>query len=136
MWGPAPTHDVRVIRPTTILQVAQHADDLVRATAFYTEVLGASHLATFDPPGLAFFDVGGVRLLLDRGAPSALIYFDVVDIEADTARLRTAGVDVARDPHLVHRHDGTFAPAGLEEWMVFFHDSEGNQVALVERRPR
>lgn len=102
---------------------------------FYRDVLGATHLASFDPPGLVFFDVGGVRLLLDRAAPSALIYLEVVDIEADTARLRAAGVEVRRDPHLVHRHDGTFAPAGLEEWMMFFHDSEGNQIALVERRP-
>lgn len=124
-----------MIRPTSLLQVAQHVDDLGRAVSFYCNVLGATRLATFDPPGLGFVEFGGVRVVLDGAAPSALLYLEVVDIEADTARLRAAGVDIHREPHLVHRHDGRFAPAGLEEWMVFFADSEGNQLALVERRP-
>ena len=50
-------------------QVAQHADDLDRATAFYRDVVGLRHLATFEPPGLVFFDLGdGTRLLLEGGA--------------------------------------------------------------------
>lgn len=39
-----------------LVQIAQHADDLGRATAFYRDLLGAEPLATYDPPGLAFFD--------------------------------------------------------------------------------
>jgi methylmalonyl-CoA/ethylmalonyl-CoA epimerase len=31
--------------------------------------------------------------------------------------------------------DGTFGDPGIEEWMAFFRDSEGNLVGLVERRP-
>ena len=57
-----------------LVQVAQRAEDLGRASAFYADLLGAEPLATFDPPGLVFFDLGGVRLLLDKGAPSSLVY--------------------------------------------------------------
>ena len=55
-------------------QVAQHADDLDRAVAFYSDVLGCEVIARFDPPGLAFLRLGSVRLLLDKAAPSALLY--------------------------------------------------------------
>ncbi len=35
-------------------QVAQHAEDLERAVAFYTRLIGEPPVATFDPPGLTF----------------------------------------------------------------------------------
>ena len=120
--------------PSGLLQVAQRATDLARATAFYRDVLGLRLLASFDPPGLVFFDLGNSRLLIDRGAPSALLYLEVADIDAEVDRLSAAGVGFERPAHMIHRHYGSFAPVGLEEWMAFFHDSEGNQVALVERR--
>ena len=34
-----------------LAQVAQHADDLDRAAAFYTELLGSGPSGRFDPPG-------------------------------------------------------------------------------------
>ena len=121
-----------------LVQIAQHADDLGRATAFYRDLLGAEPLATYDPPGLVFFDVGGgVRLLLDRGAPSALHYLGVDDLDATVERLRTAGVEVRSEPHVIFGHDDdTLGPAGTDEWMAFVVDSEGNLVGLVEQRPR
>ena len=118
-----------------IHQVAQHVDDLDRAIVFYRDVLGLPLLATFDPPGLAFFDLGGgARLLLERGSTPALLYLGVDDIVSERDRLRTAGVAFVDEPHVIHVHDGSFAPAGTEEWMSFFHDSEGNLLALSERR--
>ena len=117
-----------------LLQVAQRVGDLDRATAFYRDVLGLAFLGRFDPPGLVFLQLGDVRLLLDAAAPSALLYLEVDDITAEHDHLVAAGVSFGQAPHLVHRHDGTFAPAGLEEWMAFFHDSEGNLLAIVERR--
>jgi methylmalonyl-CoA/ethylmalonyl-CoA epimerase len=120
-----------------LVQIAQHADDLERAAAFYADLLGAQPLATYDPPGLVFFDLGGVRLLLDRGAPSALHYLRVDDIDATVARLRGRGVQVDTEPHVIFGHeDDTLGPAGSEEWMAFVRDSEGNLVGLVEQRPR
>ena len=119
-----------------MIQVAQRAEDLARATRFYTELLGAEPVATYDPPGLVFFDVGGLRLLLDVGAPSALHYLGVDDIDSTVARLRGLGARIEAEPHVIFRHDdATLGPAGTEEWMAFVHDSEGNLVGLVEQRP-
>ncbi|MCU0268974.1 MAG: VOC family protein [Acidimicrobiales bacterium] len=117
-----------------LIQVAQHAEDLERAVAFYRDTLGLHLDARFDPPGMAFFRLGRLRLLVEAAAPSTLLYIEVEDIEAERARLEAAGVVFSREPHLVYTHDGTFSPAGLQEWLAFFHDSEGNLLALVERR--
>ena len=42
-----------------LTQVAQRAEDLDRAVEFYTRLLGEGPVARFDPPGLAFFRLGG-----------------------------------------------------------------------------
>jgi methylmalonyl-CoA/ethylmalonyl-CoA epimerase len=121
---------------TRVHQVAQRTGDLDRAIAFYRDVLGLRFIAKFDPPGLAFFDFGNVRLLLERGeTPPSLLYLEVDDIDATTRTLQDAGVVFDDAPHLIHRDDdGQFGPAGTEEWMAFFRDSEGNLLGLVERR--
>ena len=118
-----------------LVQVAQRAEDLERATAFYAELLGKEPAAAFDPPGLVFFDLEGVRLLLERGAPSSLIYLSVDDIDAAVERVRTAGASVEGEPHVIFSHtDDSLGPAGTDEWMAFFRDPEGNLVGLVEHR--
>jgi methylmalonyl-CoA/ethylmalonyl-CoA epimerase len=117
-----------------LLQVAQHADDLDRAAAFYTELLGARPLARFDPPGLLFFDLDGVRLLLDRAAPAALLYLRVDDARAFLDDLRSRGVVIDAEASLIHTdEDGTFGEPGAGEWMGFFRDSEGNLVGVASR---
>ena len=120
-----------------MIQVAQRAEDLARATRWYADLLGAEPVATFDPPGLVFFDVDGLRLLLDQGAPSALHYLGVDDIAATVGRLRERGVAVESEPSVIFTHeDDTLGPTGTDEWMAFVRDSEDNLVGLVERRPR
>jgi predicted enzyme related to lactoylglutathione lyase len=120
-----------------VVQIAQHAEDLDRAPRFYTELLGAGPVAAYDPPGLVFFDLEGVRLLLDRVAPTALHYYRVPDIDAAVERLRAGGAAVETEPHVIFSHeDATLGPAGADEWMAFVHDTEGNLVGLVEQRPR
>lgn len=119
-----------------LVQIAQHADDLDRAAAFYARLLGTEPTATYDPPGLVFFDLDGVRLLLDHGAPSALHYLRVDDLDATLTRLRAAGAPVEAEPHVIFTHqDDTLGPAGTHEWQAFVRDSEGNLVGLVEHRP-
>lgn len=116
-------------------QVAQHAEDLDRATAFYRDVLGLRLIAVFDPPGLVFFDLGGARLLLERQAPSAILYFGVDDVAAEVERLRAAGVRIESEPHVIFTDDeGRFGPPGMRETMAFFRDSEDNIVGLASRQ--
>jgi catechol 2,3-dioxygenase-like lactoylglutathione lyase family enzyme len=117
-------------------QVAQRAVDLDRASAFYSRLLGAEPVAVFDPPGLVFFDLDGVRLLLDRGAPSALVYLGVDDVWQTVKRLRAEGVSVVAEPHVIFRDDqGLFGAAEHDEVMAFFEDSEGNTVGVASRHP-
>lgn len=120
-----------------ILQVAQHADDLDRAAAFYTDLLGGPPAARFDPPGLLFFNIGVSRLLLETAAASALIYLQVDDVRQTIERMRAQGVVIVDEPHVIFSHtDDTLGPAGTDEWMAFITDSEGNTVGLVSFEPR
>lgn len=119
-----------------LLQVAQHAEDLDRARAFYAKLLGSEPAGFFDPPGLLFFRAGGVRLLLEKGAPSAMIYLKVDDVAATVEALRADGVEIVAEPHLLFTHrDDRLGPAGTEERMAFIRDSEGNLVGLVGHDP-
>ncbi len=112
-------------------QIAQHADDLDRAADFYTVLLESEPTARFDPPGLLFFDLDGVRLLLDRGAPSSLIYFQVDNVHETLERLGGV-VDVVSPPHVIFQHENdTLGPPDHDEWQAFIKDSEGNTLGLI-----
>src|SRR5919106_4031160 len=116
-------------------QVAQHVEDLDRAVAFYRDVVGLEFIARFEPPGLAFFKLGSARLLLEAGAPSAILYLGVDDVTAATDDVRAKGVTIESEPHVIHVDvEGQFGPAGESEEMAFFRDSEGNLFGLAGRR--
>jgi methylmalonyl-CoA/ethylmalonyl-CoA epimerase len=122
---------------THLRQVALHVEDMDRAVAFYRDVIGLPLLARFDPPGLAFFDLGGTRLLLEVAAPTALLYLGTEDVRITTEELKAAGVAFETEPHVIFVDEaGQFGPAGESEEMAFFRDSEGNLIALSGRRPR
>jgi methylmalonyl-CoA/ethylmalonyl-CoA epimerase len=120
-------------------QIGLPARDLERSISFYRDDLGLRLIASFDPPGLAFFDLGGgVRLLLERSremrSGSSVLYIRVQDIRRAHERLAGRGVSFSSDPHLIHRDDaGTFGEPGAEEWMAFFSDPDGNHLALAWR---
>ena len=113
----------------SIGQIAVRATDLPRATAFYREALDLPFL--FDAPGLAFFQCGGVRLMLSGSETSefdhaaSVLYFDVADIDSAYATLAGRGVKFRDPPHAVHR-EGDRAL-----WMAFFEDSESNIFAIM-----
>jgi methylmalonyl-CoA/ethylmalonyl-CoA epimerase len=116
-------------------QIAMNAHDVERAAAFYQDALGLKLLFKA-PPGLAFFDCGGVRLMLSRpdkpefDHPSSILYFSVPDIQAAHARMKENGVKFEDEPHLVAKmpdHD---------LWMTFFRDSEGNFLGLMSEVKR
>jgi methylmalonyl-CoA/ethylmalonyl-CoA epimerase len=114
-----------------LVQVALRAEDLDRAAAFYEELLGSPPTARFDPPGLLFFDVGGVRLMFGREAEPSLVYLGVDDVEETIAALRDRA-EVISEPHIIFTHeDDSLGPAGMDEWQAFVRDSEGNSVGLV-----
>ena len=112
-------------------QIALHADDLNRAVAFYRNTLGM-RLLFQAPPGLAFFDCGGIRLMLDavkeKDTPerlSSLIYYKVADLNATYETLVSRGVSFDSKPHLIAKMPDH------ELWMAFFRDSEQNLVGLM-----
>ena len=115
-------------------QIAVNVQDVERATAFYRDTLSMRFLFAF--PGLAFFDCGGVRLMLSRAEdpkldhPASILYYRVADIEATHQALAARGVRFERGPHLVARMPDH------ELWLADFYDSEENLLALMaEKRP-
>jgi methylmalonyl-CoA/ethylmalonyl-CoA epimerase len=123
------------VKPVTfglskIGQIAVPVTDLERAVPFYRDQLGMNFLFQA-PPGLAFFEVGGVRLLLDAAAEasedkrSSIIYYQVEDIQSAYEMLQERGVTFEQAPQLIAKmpdHD---------LWMAFFRDPDGNLLALM-----
>jgi methylmalonyl-CoA/ethylmalonyl-CoA epimerase len=113
-----------------VAQLLLPVDDLARAVPFYRDVLGLPFLFAA-PPEMAFFQCGGVRLLV--GVPpagsqvprGATVYFRVADIHATHATLAARGVAFQASPHVVHR------AAHSELWLAEFPDPDGNQLALM-----
>ncbi|HKW55754.1 MAG TPA: VOC family protein [Candidatus Acidoferrum sp.] len=119
---------------TNIAQISIIVRDVDRATAFYRDVLGLPLL--FTVPGMAFFDCGGVRLMLGRASspeldhPSSILYFRVSDIHAGHQGLVAKGVNIVAPPRLV-------APMPTYDlWMTGFQDTEGNIHQLMSEVPR
>ena len=115
-------------------QIAVNVHDLDRATVFYGETLGMKLM--FQVPKMAFFDAGGVRLMLglpesaEFDHPSSVLYFKVDDIQSAHATLSERRVAFLDQPHLVAKLPDH------ELWMTFFKDTEGNTLALMsEVRP-
>lgn len=115
-------------------QIAINVHDVKRAITFYRDTLGLRSL--FEIPNAAFFDCGGVRLMLglpekpEFDHPASIIYYKVPDIQRAFQTLSSRGVQFEGEPHLVARmpnHD---------LWMGFFRDSEGNLLALMSETRR
>jgi methylmalonyl-CoA/ethylmalonyl-CoA epimerase len=119
---------------TVIHQIAVFSSDLDHSIAFYRDQLGAAFIAKFDPPGLAFFRFGATRLLLEKNANRATLYFRVDDIGKAVEELRARGITFDAEPQVIHRDaKGLFGPPGAEEWMAFFRDPDGNVLALASQ---
>jgi DNA-binding CsgD family transcriptional regulator/catechol 2,3-dioxygenase-like lactoylglutathione lyase family enzyme len=120
------------VRLGPIGQVSLSIRDVARAEGFYRDSLGLPHLFTFGD--LVFFDAGGTRIYLHRKdeaewRPGSILYFLVDDIAAASHSLGEKGVKFSGAPHLIYTDDAT----GVEEWMAFFEDGEGNTLALMAR---
>jgi len=109
-------------------QIARTTKKFEESHAWYRDVLGLPELYCFG--NLAFFDLGGVRLMLteEEGglASESILYLRVPDIHAAKAELEKRGVKFINAPHLIHRHED-----GTEEWMAAFEDNEGRPLQLM-----
>ena len=118
---------------SAIGQIAMPVKDLPRAVEFYRDRLGIDLLFQA-PPGLAFFQCGGVRLMVEVPSepefqhPGSLLYFRVDDIDSAFADLKARGVDFVDQPHLIAKMPDH------ELWMAFFRDGEGNTLALMHEK--
>jgi methylmalonyl-CoA/ethylmalonyl-CoA epimerase len=110
-------------------QIAINVHDTSRAVAFYRDVLGLKLL--FTAGQMAFFDCGGVRLMLSPPSspeydhPSSILYFQVDDIQSAYQRLLELNVKTEGKPHMVAKmpdHD---------LWLAGFRDSEGNVMEFM-----
>ena len=128
----SPSSSTTKLALDTLGQIALTVTDVERATTFYRDSLGLPFLFAY--PGLAFFRLGDVRLMLSLPEPSepssmaSPLYFRVTDIGRIHAALLDRGVQFRDEPHLVHRD------AAMELWMTFFHDPDGNLLALMEEK--
>lgn len=108
-------------------QIAIVVKDIARATDFYRDKLGMKYL--FAAGNLAFFDCGGIRLMLSlpeqAQSANSIIYFRVADIQAAQRQMQSRGVQFEDQPHLIARMPDH------ELWMTHFRDSEGNLLALM-----
>jgi len=112
-----------------IHQISIRTQNTARAVAFYRDALGLKLLFEA-PPQLAFFDCGGVRLMLSPAEPEfdhqgSVIYFAVDDIKGSHAALAAAGVTFRSEPHMIAKLPDR------EVWLADFLDSEGNVLALM-----
>ena len=116
-----------------IRQISIPVHDPDRAVAFYRDILGFALL--FRAGNLAFFDCGGIRLMLsppekpEFDHPSSILYFKVDDIERAYAQLQAAKVKTEGVPNLVAKmpdHD---------LWLAAFRDSEDNLLCLMAEVP-
>ena len=116
-----------------IAQIALSTRDLPKAVAFYRDVLGLKLM--FEVSGMAFFDAGGVRLMLGAAhftgelQNNAYVYFDAGDWQATEAALIARGLKFEREAEVVQRAEGK------EHALRFFKDPDGNALAIMGWRP-
>jgi DNA-binding CsgD family transcriptional regulator/catechol 2,3-dioxygenase-like lactoylglutathione lyase family enzyme len=113
-------------------QVSMYARSAPATEAWYRDVLKLTHIFTFGD--LVFFDCGGIRLYIhavgdEKWRPSSVVYFLVPDINAAHDELTKRGITFKQAPHMIYKDDTT----GVEEWMAFFDDPDGNMLAIMAR---
>jgi methylmalonyl-CoA/ethylmalonyl-CoA epimerase len=116
-------------------QIAVPVQDLDAAVAFYRDTLGLPFLFRA-PPGLAFFDCAGVRLLLsipetnEIARHSSVIYFKVDDIQAAYQALCERGAPFDDEPHMIAQMET------YDLWMAFLRDPAGNLLGIMSEAAR
>ena len=116
---------------TSIGQIAIAVSNLEQAVIFYRDSLGLPLL--FDvPPAMAFFDCGGIRLMLttlqgedEKDHRTSVIYYKVGDLDQATKALKARGLNFEREPHLVAKMEDH------ELWIGFLRDPDENLIGIM-----
>ena len=114
----------------SIGQIAIAVTDIFRSTAFYKDTLGLKLLFEL-PTGIAFFDCGGIRLMLTTlqgeraDHHTSVIYYKVDDIHQATQTLKEKGATFIREPQLTTKMDG------YDLWNAFLRDPDENLVSIT-----
>lgn len=115
-------------------QIAIAVSNIDKAVAFYRDILGLELLFEA-PPGLAFFDCGGIRLMLTvlQGDPkdhhTSTIYYKVVDVRDAQEELEQKGVKFVQNAQLVA------TMPDHELWMGFIRDPDQNLIGIMAELP-
>lgn len=118
----------------SIGQIAIAVSDIKKSVDFYRNTLELKLLFEA-PPGLAFFDCGGVRLMLtipqgeDRDHKTSVIYYKVNDIDAATTALKAKGVSFIHEPQMTAKMEDH------ELWIGFIRDPDENLVGIMAEIP-
>ena len=120
------------LRLEGIPQVALTVPNIEESIAFYEGHLGL-HLL-FKTPNMAMLGCGDTRILLGTPEQNAtkqqmFLYFRVADIRAAFSELRSRGVKVDQEPHMV----GSFQ--GRDAWLATFFDPAGTLHHLMSEVP-
>lgn len=115
---------------TGIVQLAVSVSNLDRALAFYRDVVGLKLLFTA-PPGLAFLDCAGTRIMLatpEAGGDTPahpIIYFRVPSVRDTAANLVAGGIALKEEAHVVAK----LPHADL--WLAAILDPDGHLVCFM-----
>jgi catechol 2,3-dioxygenase-like lactoylglutathione lyase family enzyme len=122
--------------PVSILGITQlsiRVHDIPASVRFYNETLGLPLL--FSQENMALLDCDGIRLLLsipekpEFDHPGSIVYFKVENIAESHQSLLAKEVDIVSKPHKIAEFNG------FSVWMSFFHDPDGNVLALTSEVP-
>jgi methylmalonyl-CoA/ethylmalonyl-CoA epimerase len=116
------------------LQVAVSTADLPRAIDFYRDTLGLTFL--FEVSGMAFFQVGAVRLMVGDAGPGfkpsrgSILYFNAPDLPALADKLEARGVRFVGPAETLQRTEQG------DLMLRIFTDPDGNHLALMGTVPK
>ncbi|MDB4917365.1 MAG: glyoxalase [Gemmatimonadetes bacterium] len=122
-------------RVTALRQVALTVADVEKSVAFYRDAVGLPFLFAA-PPSLAFFDIGGVRLMIAppegdfKPGRGTVLYLKVADIDAAHEAMSARGVSFPKPPAFLA------AMPDHDLWLAEFRDPDGNPLALMCEKPR
>ena len=88
-----------------LYQIAIAAQDVEASTRFYRDQLGLQLIKKFDSPvKLTFFNLGGVRLMIELGSGGgeSVFYLKVSNLDETLNSLRQSGVETEAEPHAIY----------------------------------